>query len=393
MGFTVKENTVIGVEIESTEGTYVAPQAATSFVQTLSDGTELNPAKETVERNVFNGSIGKSTPRTSTRSVTGSLPTEARASDVEGDAPEYDALMRSALGSRRQKTTDTTTKTGHTASRLEIEDADIGDFAVGDIVLVKEAGAFHVSPVTAVDTTASAANIDLLVAASGAFTDNVVIAKFTTYVTAESGHPTLSISKYLESARLEQATGCRVTSMALENFTTGQLPSFNYAFEGLDWDCSLTAPPFTPDYDDSLPPLVLSACLYKDGTQLDVNDFSFSMENTLGFITSTCAANGRLASRVTERNITGSFNPYKEDDSCEHWDDFKDGTEFSLFAFAFNPTSTTGEYEQVVAVYMPKCIITEVTEADLDGVLQNELSFTAARGADGTTEELYITTI
>ena len=73
MALTVKDNTVYGVEIEVTEGTYVAPDAATKFVQTLSDGTELNPSKELLERQIFNGSIGKTTPRTGTRTVSGSM--------------------------------------------------------------------------------------------------------------------------------------------------------------------------------------------------------------------------------------------------------------------------------------------------------------------------------
>jgi len=390
MALTVKDNTVIGIEIEDTEGTYKAPTAATSFVQTLSDGTELTPAKDLLERNIFNGSIGKSKPLTGTRTVSGSLPVEMRASDVEGSAPEYDALMRSAMGSRRQKTSDTTTKTGHTASQIEIEDADIGDFAIGDIILVKESGDFHVSPITAVDPSGGSANITLLVAAAGAFTDNVIIAKFTTYAVADSGHPSLSISKYVESARLEQATGSRVTSFSLENFTTGQLASFNFAFEGMDWDCSLTATPFTPDYDDSQPPIILSACVFKDAVQIDVNELSFSLENTLGFATSTCSPNGRTSGRATERSISGSFNPYKQDDTCENWDDFRDNTEFSLFASAQVPTAVTGEFDQVVAVYMQKCVVTEVGEADADGLLQNEVTYMAARGDEGDTAEIFI---
>ena len=39
-----------------------------------------------LERNIFNGSLGKTTPRTGMKSVTGALPTEMRASATEGDA-------------------------------------------------------------------------------------------------------------------------------------------------------------------------------------------------------------------------------------------------------------------------------------------------------------------
>lgn len=390
MALTVKDNTVIGVEIEDTEGTYKAPQSANSYVQTLADGTELTPSKELLERDIFNGSIGKSTPLTGTRTVSGSLPVENRANSTEGDAPEYDALMQSALGSRRQKTTDTTTKTGHTTTQIEIEDADIGDFAVGDIVLIKEAGAYHVSPIIDVDTTAAAANITLLVAADSAPSDNVVIAKYTTYVTADSGHPSLSISKYVENAVLEQGTGCRVSGLSLDNFTTGQLSSWNFSFEGLDFDRSITANPFTPSFDTSVPPIILEACLFQDGVKVDVNELTISLENTLGFATSTCSENGRISGRATERTITGTFNPYKQDNDISQFSKFKANTEYSLFAFAKVPTGVAGEYNQIVAVYMPNCITTELTEADQDNLLQDAISFSAARGSDGTSEELYI---
>lgn len=390
MALTVKDNTVVAVEIEDTEGVYKAPTAASSFVQTLSDGTELTPAKELLERNVFNGSIGKSKSLTGTRTVSGAMPVEMRASEVEGAAPEYDELMRSAMGSRRQKTSDTTTSTGHTAAVINIEDADIGDFVAGDCVLIKEPGAFHVSPVTAVDPTPGSANITLLVPMGSAPSDNVVISKFTTYTVADSGHPSLSISKYVENARLEQAVGCRVTSMSLENFTTGQLASWNFAFDGMNWDCSLTPPPFTPDYDAAQPPIILRACLYKNDTVVDVNEFTMSLENTLGFATSTCSPNGRLSGRATERSISGSFNPYKQDDSCEYWEHLSNNDEFSLFVSAYVPSTTSGEFSQVVAIYMPNCVVTEVGESDQDGLLQEDVSYMATRGPEGNEDEIFV---
>lgn len=393
MALTVKDNTKVGVEIEVTEGTYVAPDDANSFVQTLSDGFELTPSKELLERAIFNGSIGKSTPRTGTKTVAGSLPVEARANSSAGEAPEYDALMRSALGSRRQLVSAITTKTGHTTTRLEIEDADIGDLEVNDIILVKEAGAYHVSPIIAKDDTASAAYVDLLVAASGAFSDNVEIEKFTSYRPADTGHPTLSISKYVEDARLEQAAGCRVNTLSLDNFTTGQLASWTFGFEGLSFDQSLTAIPFTPVFDTSKPPVILNACVYQDGSLLDINELTISIENTLGFATSTCSPNGRLSGRATERVITGTFNPYKQDDNISNFTKFDENTAYSLFAFAYNPTGVTGEFEEIVAVYLPNCVTTEVAESDQDGLLVEDITFSASRGDAGTGEEISITFI
>ena len=395
MSIAVKNNTVWAVETESTEGVYAAPSSADSFVQTLVDGSEMNPAKELIERNVFNGSIGKSTPRSGIKSVTGSLPVEYRASSVEGAAPEYDKLLLSAMGQKRSMSVALTSDTGHTTTRIYIQDADIGDVNVGDIVMIKETGAFHVSPVLATDDTLGAAWFSLIIPMAAAPADNVVVEKFTTYITADSGHPSLSVSKYIESAITEKASGCKVTSMSLESFETGQIASLNFAFDGMGFDRTIAVPPYTASYDDSLPPIILEACVWQDGVKIPVNSLSLSVENTLGFATSTCSSNGRFSSRVTERNITGSINPYKENDNIDQFNLFKANQEFSLFAYAKIPTldgnaNPTGEFSQVVAVYMPKCFISEISEADQDGLLQEELSFVASRGADGQTEELYM---
>lgn len=394
MAIAVRDNTVYAVEIEDTENTYKAPQADTSYVQTLAEGAEMVPAKELLERNIFNGSIGKTTPRTGIRTVTGAMPVEMRAASTEGAAPEYDALLRSALGSRRQVTATTidTTDSGgtHTTTRMYLADTDASKYNVGDVVTVQVAGAYHTSPVTAVSNTAGDVYVDLLVAADNAFTNGDVIAAVSTYVTANSGHPTLSISKYIEAAVLEQATGCRVNSMALENFTTGQLASLNFGFEGMDFDRSITAQPHTPNYSNAEPPIILEACVYQDGVKIQINELAFSMENSLGFATSTCSSNGRISGRVVERTVTGSMNPYKTDDSIAQFSKFKNNVEFSLFATAKIPTSTAGEYEQVVSFYLPSCIITELGESDQDGLLQEDISFSAGRGSDASKEEIYV---
>lgn len=392
MSLTVKKNTAVAVMAESSEGTYEAPSSGSVFVQSLADGFEISPSKELLERNIFTSSVGKTSPRVGQTQVAGTLPVECRANSTEGGAPEFDLLIKSALGSRRQISSTTTTKaSGNTASVLQIEDADISKFNVGDIIMVKQSGAYHVSPITAKSTGAGTATITMLVPhPSGDCTDSVVVSKSTTYIVADSGHPSLSISKYVESAVLEAAIGCKVKSMSLDNFSTGQLPAFKFGFEGLSFDRSLTAIPYTPSYQSSLPPIVLDGRAYMDGTAIEINELSFSLENKLGFESSIAASNGRVASRVTERSITGSFNPYKLDNSIANYTKYVANTAFSLFAYAKVPTGTSGEFGQVCAVYMPNCIITDLGEADSDGLLQESITFSANRGTAGTTSEIYI---
>jgi hypothetical protein len=249
--------------------------------------------------------------------------------------------------------------------------------------------------VDSVDSTPGAANVTLGQALTFTPSDNVEIAPVTQYSTANSGHPSLSISKYVEGAVLEQSVGSRVTSMSLDNFTTGQISSVNFGFEGLTFERSLTASPFTPDYDDALPPITLRACVYQNGTQIQVNTVTLSLENTLGFVTSTCSANGRISSRVTERSITGTFNPYKQDDDLTQFNKFKCNESYTLFAYAFNPEldancEFTGEFNNAIAILLPNCNTTELGESDADGLLIDDVTFEATRGSTGTNEELKI---
>jgi hypothetical protein len=392
MGLTVKRNTALGVMIETTEGTYAAPSSASKFVQTLADGLEIKPSKEVIDRNIFTASVGKTAPRTGKFQASGTVPVEARANSSQGTAPEYDALLQSALGTKRTIATTTTTKSaGNTGSVLQIQDADISKFAVNDIILVKESGAYHVSPISAVDSTGGAANITLKIAKpTGSFSNSVVIAKATIYSVADSGHPSLSLSKYIENAVLEQAVGCKATSIALENFATGQLPAFKFGFEGLNFGRSVTPIPYTPSYDTSLPPIVLDGRAYMDTSAIEINELSFALNNVLGFETSIAAQNGRIASRVTERTITGTMDPYKLDNSTANFDKYTANTSFSLFAYAKVPTGVTGEFGQIVAVFMPNCLITDLGEADQDGLLKDSITFSANRGSAGTSPEIYV---
>lgn len=389
----VKDNTLIGVKAEVTEGIFIEPAAATEFVQPLSDGFDLTPAKELIERDVLNNSIGKITPRVGQKSVTATLPIELKAEGTEGGTPQYSPLLLAGMGASRTISTQTTTKASNADDQLEIEDADIGKFTVGDIIVVLESGAHEVVAVKSVDSGAGVANIGIRPAlTAGAPADNVVISKSSTFFTANTGHQSLSLSYYWANEIRESGSGTRVTSMAVENFTTGQIPNLNFSLEGLSFNEVDAAAPFTPVFDTALPPLALQACLFQDDTQLDINEFALTMENTLGFLTSTCSVNGRDSSRVTSRTISGTFNPYKDDTDVSQFTKFDANTGYSIFISAFNPSVVSGEIElgSAIGLFLPNCISTEKVVADQDGVLIENISFRATRGDAGSDEEMFL---
>lgn len=397
MADMVKNNTKVAIKEETTEGTYAPPTVGADFLSPLADGLEFSPTKELLERNILNASIGKSTPRTGMKDVTGSIPVEAKASGTEGAEPEYGLLVEAALGGKRQVTTTTADDTDaggpHTTTRIFLADADAGKYNIGDVAHVKVSGDHHISPISAKSDTPGDVYIDLLIAADNPFADGDVISAVTTYLPANTGHKTFSLTKWMEDARREYATGCRVTNMSMNNFITGQLPDFSFAFQGLNWDSDLSALGITPSLDNAFPPTILGACIYQNGVQIPVNEVGFSIENVIGSKTSTCSENGKLSSRVTDRTVTGNFNPYKQDDNIDNFNRFKNNTSFSLFGFMAIPTGVDGEKQDIVAFYMPNCLLTEYAEGDQDGLLQENLNFSADRGSQGESEEIYICVI
>jgi hypothetical protein len=390
----LKNTSVVGLMEESTEGTWEVPGSASGYTQPLADGFDMTPAREKLDRKALSGYVGKLTPRMGMKSVTATLPVELRGSGTEGAAPSFAPLIKSALGTLRTISTTTTTKaSGNTGSVLQIEDADISKFAVGDIVCVKQSGGYHVSPIVTVATGAGVAAITLLVAkASGSFSNSVVVSKAKTYYTANSGHPALSLSYYWGNEIVQKAIGCKVASMSVDSFETGQLGALNFSLEGMSYDEANGAAPHTPTLDSGLPPTILSSKVYRDGTEVLVNNVALSLANSLAKISATGNANGVSSIRVSERTISGSFAPYKDDTSVANFTAFNAGTEFSLFFYTANPSSTSGELElgSIVGFYLPKCITSDYKVADKDGVLTDEISFQAVRGTTGSTEELYL---
>ena len=381
MAYTIKKNVKVAVKGESTEGTYVAPASAADFVQAQEDGIEMNGSKDTLELNVIGTGLSKVAPRVGLESASGSLGVYMKAGSAADEEPEYGIMLESLCGAKRSAAAQGS-GSNHTTTLINV--SNTSEYAVGDIVVVKQGSDYHTSPIVSLVADTS---ITLLIAAAAPFDDSVVVEAFNTYVPADEAHPSYSVSKWVEDEVLEQSVGCKTTSLAVESFSTGQVASLKMGFEGSNYTRSLTSIPYEPTYDTSETPIILDACIHQDGNIIQVNDFTLNVENTLGWIKDTC--NGKSASRITSRMVSGTINPYKEDDSIDNYTKFDANTSFSLVITAHNPNATAGEYSESVSFYMPICTITELGEGDIDGVLTEAISF-SANSVDGTIKELYI---
>lgn len=382
MSYTIKTNTKYFVTKEDTEGTYKAPVSGDDAVQCLMDGSELKFGVEQLEMNILGQGLAKRATRNGAHSVSGAIKSYMKAGETVGTSPEAGILIESCLGATRSNTEKTST-TLNTTSLIKL--ASTTGFNIGDTVLVKEAGKYHVSPIKAIVVDTS---IELLIPMDVAPANGVKVAAFKTYLPANSGHPSFSVTKHIEDLLVETARGCKTKTMAIENFKTNQIANFNFTFDGLDFSCESGTPAFTPTFQTSETPTIIEACILKDGAVIEANELTLSIENTNTILSNTCA--GKTSQRATARVVKGTIDPYKQTDTTD-FDKFVSGGTFSLFVQAKNPTVVDGEYAEYICFYIPKAKISELVEADQDGVLKNTISFNAT--SDDGTPEIFLTFI
>jgi hypothetical protein len=383
-----KNTATVYVTREVTEALAVEPTNGSQAVSVTSDGFEMNGEKALVERNNMTSSISKALPRVGIKTSSVTLTVEAKANSVAGVTPEAGLLFEACLGATRSNTNSITTIT--TTNLTTIPVSAITGLAVGDVVMFKDSNGYHITPLTAV--AANGTNDDTvtcLIPFAVAPASNTAIEKSTSFYGANSGHPSLTVTTYLEDALKMQSAGCRVASLSLDGFETGGIASFNFGLNGTGYDESVAASGLTASFSGATPPLVLEACVYKDGTAIPVTALSWSVENTLAQKLSTCAANGILGQKITQRVVSGSFTPYMDTTSVALFDDFDANTQFSICGFLSNPGASAGQKKEVIGFYLPVCIITAAPHSDADGLMQYNLEFST--GPDAAGSQIYIT--
>ena len=375
IGVILNEST-IALQVESTEGTYAAPGDGTDYIESLSDGLEMTKTIEEIERDVLGGTVEKEASRRGIPEVTGTIPVEFRASGTAGGAPQaLDKQLRSLLGGKRQAATADTT-TGATSTVLTFTSHP---FLKGDSVLVKEAGAFEVRPISAITSTTITFPFAL---DAGAPADGVTVEAVTTYFSSTSDSVTLSAEMNYGGEIKDKVAGLRVNSGSLENFTVGQVPSMNFGLAGLSSDRSDATPDYAADFSaDALPPVALEACLWISGVKLSYSELSLSIENEVAQITDACSANGKIGSRITGQTVSFTANPYADDTTFANYTNWDNNSDVSIFFYAYNPASTAGEFSEAVAVWMPQGKLTANSAADNEGLLTDAIEFKAHRSA------------
>ncbi len=239
MAAVVTRETRVAVVEESSEGSLLAPSAATMYVPVLPDFS-LVPAFEELANDELRGSIGASKPIKGLENPEATVPFYCKNSGVVGTEPDGGSIFEAAFGSVDNNGTehDTTAATAGTAlarATLTLDTGEGVEHPVGSAVLVKDlTNGYKIRNVRSVsgEVLTLAQNLNAA-PANGTNTGRSI-----SYAPADSGHKTLSVWDYRGNGGAVQAmAGGRVTSLEL-SAEAGQPLQWSATIGGLSfyWD-------------------------------------------------------------------------------------------------------------------------------------------------------------
>lgn len=224
-----EKNSVFALVQESTEGTPVAVSAATDYTA-LQEGFSITPSFEVLSSTELTGSIGLAKSVKGLEVPTATVDHYLRHSGVEGQAPDYNLLLKAGIGSEAVQATERTATTGSTVSSVVLG-AGGSDYARGKAILVKHATFAHeIRNVLSVSTNTLTLAQDL----ANAPLTTTAMGKYVNYTPVNTGHPTLSGWWYRGNAAagaVELMAGARVTGFTI-SAEAGGFINASYSLEG-----------------------------------------------------------------------------------------------------------------------------------------------------------------
>lgn len=225
------KSSVMAIKEESTEGVVVSPTAATDYVA-LQEGFSFEPSFQTLENKELKGSIGKAKTLLGQEQPKASFDHYLRASGVEGQAPNYRLLLKSALGLETVNSTEYPTVAASTINQIKVNTGIGANFKRGQALLIKDGtNGYSVRNVLSVSGDNLNTSFDLAVAPAAA----VNLGKCIAYAPLNQGHPTLSVWEYRgNGGAVELMSGSRVTEASWD-FQAGQFISGKFSLDGVEY--------------------------------------------------------------------------------------------------------------------------------------------------------------
>lgn len=235
MSTTPTRSGVMAFKEETTEGTLIDPVAA-DFVP-MRDGFTFQGEIEALDSDEMIDDIGSTKSFTAKEVPKGSFPKYLRHSGIEGTAPEYAVLIKSAMGTQTDNSTERDTVSGSVAGtsairgKVVVDSGEGAGFVKGQALLIKDGVNGHeIRNVFTISTDDLNLNFNLP-SAPGV---GVNLGKANHFSPASDGHITYSAHHYGQSSASDyrQAqSGCRTISMGMD-FPANGFAEISFDFEG-----------------------------------------------------------------------------------------------------------------------------------------------------------------
>lgn len=232
MASITTRSSVLAIKKEVTEGTLVKPTAAADYIA-LQDDFSMEGGFNLLENaELSGGSIGKAKPIIGAEAPTASLSHYLRHSGVEGQAPNYGAVLEACLGGTSTAGTEYDTVAASTVAVLKVNTGEGATFERGEAVLIKDAvNGYRIRCIDSISSDDLTMSFNTPVATP----ISVNLGKCVLYKPASVSHPTLSLWHYIgNSGALQALAGGRVTSAAF-SMNAGELINASYSIEGVGY--------------------------------------------------------------------------------------------------------------------------------------------------------------
>lgn len=234
----ITKSGIVAFKEETTTSELIDISAGAEFVPARS-GFSFSGATETIDSDELINSIGKTKSFIAKEIPTASFPKYLKHSGVEGQAPEYGILVKSAMGSEDIQATErdvvsATAGDSTTAATITVDTGEGVEYSVGKAVLVKDGtNGWNIRNVSSIATDVLTLNYNLANAPTAG--DN--LGRVVQYSPTVKNHPSYSAHYFqagTNSSFTQAIAGCRTTSMAVE-FPASGFAEMNFEMEGTEY--------------------------------------------------------------------------------------------------------------------------------------------------------------
>jgi len=179
---------------------------------------------------------------------------------------------------------------------------------------------------------------------------------------------------YYEDGKLRKLTGCR-GNVSFNGEAGGPMKA-SFTITGHDAgesDASLISPTF----DATVPPVFKNSAFAFDSHAAVISKLAFDMGNTIATPASVSASDGFGEIRITDRNVTGSFDPEQVLIATKDYEGFL-SSDSTVALDSGVIGSVAGNKLQIT---QPACRATDVSFAERDGISTYEISYGAYESA------------